>query len=260
MPRTARKLSNSGYYHVISRGNGKQILFEEDADRHVFLGILKKIRKEEGFDVIAYCLMENHFHLLIRADDGLDHIMKRINTTYAVYSNSKYDRVGHLFQDRFMSVPVESDAALLSVIRYIHNNPAKAGICAADRYPWSSWNAYVKGSDFVSTDLVLELCGGLREFLYFSGREDAAGTQHLEVKESEHLKDRTAQRIIQERLHLKSGTQLQALPRAQRDSALWELKKAGLSIRQIERLTGVSRGVVQKVCSARKKMTEGQSP
>ena len=147
MPRTARQHGNSGYYHIIARGIGKQVLFEEDEDYYFFLNTLKKYMEEEKYQVVAYCLMENHFHLLLKIEDGMDRIMKKISTRYAFYYNTKYEREGHLFQDRYKSLPIENDLYLMSVVRYIHNNPVKAGISSVDRYRWSSWYAYTGTKD-----------------------------------------------------------------------------------------------------------------
>ena len=110
MPRRARTISNSGYYHVVMRGIGKQILFEERADYLRFLETLERYLSEEPFDVLAYCLMENHVHLLLHTQSGLERIMKRIAGSYAYYFNNKYERSGHLFQDRFSSEPIDSDS------------------------------------------------------------------------------------------------------------------------------------------------------
>ena len=94
MPRRARTISNSGYYHVVMRGIGKQILFEERADYLRFLETLERYLSEEPFDVLAYCLMENHVHLLLHTQSGLERIMKRIAGSYAYYFNNKYERSG----------------------------------------------------------------------------------------------------------------------------------------------------------------------
>lgn len=246
MPRTARKIGRTGLYHIVARGVGKQIIFEEDNDFLYFLGLLKKYLKEEGAVLYAYCLMDNHFHLLVKIESVMDRLMKKIATAYAFYFNTKYERTGHLFQDRYKSMPVDDNRYLLSVVRYIHNNPANAGICSADSYRWSSWRAYTGSSSLVSTDLVLSLTCGLEGFLIFSGQDDEEGVTHLEVMERKQISDRMAQAIINEKLHMTSGTQIQGLGRAERDSALRKLKEAGLSIRQIERLTGINRGVVLK--------------
>ncbi len=247
MPRTARTISQSGYYHVLSRGTGKQILFEDDDDHIFFLKKLDKYRKEEKSDIIAYCLMDNHYHLLVRSDN-LDRLMQKTGTAYAVYYNKKYDRTGHLFQNRFKSVPVETESSLLNAVRYIHNNPVKAGICSADRYRWSSWIAYSGKKSIVRTDPVLSILGGRDGFLLYSLLEDPDTTKscQLEIEHTGRLTDKRARQIIREKLNLESGTKIQDMSRQHRDMALRILKNEHLSIRQIERLTGLSRGIIQK--------------
>ncbi len=249
MPRTARITSTSNYYHILSRGIGKQMIFEDDSDYLYFLHKLKKTLEEDDFDVIAYCLMENHFHLLLRISSGMDRIMKKICTSYAIYYNKKYERAGHLFQDRYKSVPIESEASLLNTVRYIHNNPVKAGICQADQYRWSSWNAYCKESNIVNTYTVLSMVGGLDGFIKYSSLYDPESTDNLEITDTGYLSDTKAKQIINMKFHLKTGTQIQKFDKDNRDHALFILKKEGLSIRQIERLTGISRGIVQKAKS-----------
>ena len=247
MPRTARTISQSGYYHVLSRGTGKQIIFEDDEDHIFFLKILDKYRKEESSDIIAYCLMDNHFHILVRSDN-LDRLMQKTGTTYAVYYNKKYDRTGHLFQNRFKSVPVETESSLLNVVRYIHNNPVKAGICSVDQYRWSSWEAYFGKKSLVQTDIVLSILGGRDGFLLYSKLDDTDPAESclLDVDHTGRLTDEKAHRIIREKLNLESGTKIQSMSRQHRDMALRILKNEHLSIRQIERLTGLSRGIIQR--------------
>ena len=123
-------MSESGIYHVILRGVNRQAIFEDDEDSEQFLDILEGCKAVSGFEVLAYCLMGNHVHLLMRVGkEPLSTIFRRIASKYVYWFNVKYDRVGHLFQERFKSEPVEDDAYLATVMRYIHNNPVKAGIC-----------------------------------------------------------------------------------------------------------------------------------
>ena len=244
MPRNPRVFSNTGYYHIVFRGIGKQILFEDTADYRHYLHTLRRFQQENSFELIAYCLMENHIHLLVHVESDLDKAMKQISVSYAYYFNMKYDRSGHLFQDRFLSEPIEDDRYLLAVVRYIHNNPVKAGICRRDEYLWSSWHEYVGSGDLVSPALVLDLVGGIDGFLQFSTND--ASDEHLDISEKRRLSDAQAIRVIRNELHLQSGTLLQKMSRADRDRALHVLKENGLSLRQIERLTGINRGVVLK--------------
>ena len=231
MARKPRKLSESGYYHVVCRGVGTQILFEDENDYRRYLNTLQRFLEENGLTLIAYCLMENHVHLLLHAENGLDRAMKQIAVSYAHYYNWKYDRTGHLFQGRFMSEPIEDERYLLAVVRYIHNNPPKAGICPREKYRWSSWHEYVGTEEYASPQLVLGLAGGVDAFVQFS--QSDAPESFLDVSRSKRVSDTEAISLIRDELHLKSGTQLQAMSRDERNRALRVLKERGLSVRRV---------------------------
>lgn len=151
MPREKRQKALFSTYHVIVRGIEKKDIFKDDLDNRQFLYILKYTKEKISFKLEAFCLMKNHAHLVIH-DNGNDisQIMKIINTTYAQYFNKKYERVGHLFQDRFKSKLIEDDIYLITTITYIHNNPVKANIVELpEQYSWSSFNEYVNGTSIV---------------------------------------------------------------------------------------------------------------
>ncbi|MBQ3849619.1 MAG: transposase, partial [Clostridia bacterium] len=104
MSRQARRLSETGYFHVIVRGIGKQLLFEHDDDYRYYLMLLERYISQLSVSVCAYCLMENHVHLLLKdSKNELSLFMKKMGVSYSSYFNKKYDRTGHLFQDRFFS-------------------------------------------------------------------------------------------------------------------------------------------------------------
>ena len=110
MPRQARKKSANGIYHIILRGINQQQIYEETEDYHKFIGILKDCQVLSGFKLYAYCLMGNHVHMMIKVEgESLEQIIKRIGGRYVYWYNSKYSRVGHLFQDRFKSEPIEDN-------------------------------------------------------------------------------------------------------------------------------------------------------
>ena len=245
MARQARKKSFTGYLHVIVRGIGKQILFEEKADYGYYLSLLKKYAEETGVIVCAYCLMENHVHLLVH-DKGneLTRFMKKIGICYALYYNNKYDRTGHLFQDRFMSEPVETQEYLLTVFRYILNNPAKAGICPASEYLWSSYQNYDSVESFVDTTMLRQLIGDWEQYAGF-----IAAQNHDQCMEfmSHKKDDNWAKDVLRATLDVESGTVIQSYEKTRRNEALRKLKEAGLSCRQIERLTGIGRSIVQRI-------------
>lgn len=154
MPRAARiKKSIDGIYHIIERGNEKKDIFKNHADRIKFLEILDRNKEKYGYKVYAYCLMNNHIHLLIGSNGSdISQVMKSINVSYVLYFNRKYNRCGHLFQDRFKSEYIDSDEYLLEVSRYIHLNPVRAGIVTSenlDSYLWSSFTAFIGGKNAV---------------------------------------------------------------------------------------------------------------
>lgn len=135
------------------------------------------------------------------------------------------------------------DAYLLCVFRYILNNPVKAGISRAEVYPWSSYHEYGKGNGLTNTDVFCDLIGNAERFHAFLHQTDST-----ECMEAESLKkdDAWALDTLQKTLNIKSGTCLQKYDRKQRDEAIRLLKEKGLSVRQLERLTGISRGTIQR--------------
>jgi len=128
MPRTIRKGSKTGVYHIMLRGINKQCIFNDGEDKRIFINRLLRYKEIGDFEIYAYCLMDNHVHLLIKErSETVSVLIKRIGVSYVNWFNNKYDRTGHLFQDRFKSEPVENDSYLLTAARYIHQNPVKIG-------------------------------------------------------------------------------------------------------------------------------------
>ena len=145
MPRQAREKGAYSTYHIILRGNERRKIFMCNEDKSKFLDILERVRIRYHCIIEAFCLMDNHVHMLVN-DNGHDisQIMKSLNISYVSYFNKTYNRVGHLFQDRFRSELITDDNYLLQVSVYIHQNPVKAGIVdIPEQYEWSSMNAYL---------------------------------------------------------------------------------------------------------------------
>lgn len=140
MPRRPRQLADSGIYHVMLRGVNRDVLFLEAGDYERFLTTLGRVRADSGCMVLAYCLMPNHVHLIVRTTgEPIGAVIKRLGVSYAGWFNRKYGRVGHLFQDRFQSRPVEDDSYFVTLIRYVWNNPVEAGLVERpELFPWSS--------------------------------------------------------------------------------------------------------------------------
>ena len=246
MPRRARRKSESGIYHIMLRGINRQVIFEDEEDNLKFLETLKNYKAVSGYKLFAYCLMSNHIHLLIKVEkEDLDLIIKRIAGSYVYWYNWKYKRNGHLFQDRFKSEPVEDDAYFLTVIRYIHQNPIKAGLSKTiDDYKFSSYNEYIINSNLVDTDFCLGIIDK-EQFIDFNMEE----TQDvcLEIEDNDfRLTDDEAREIIRKISKCKTATEFQNLSIDKRDKYLKILRNNGLSIRQISRLTGIGFNIVRK--------------
>ena len=151
------------------RGNERKNIFLDDKDKLRFMETVFEKEQEERFYMHAFCLMNNHVHLMLsEGNEDIGTAMKRITVSYVSYFNKKNKRVGHLFQDRFRSEVVEQDSYVLSLARYIHQNPVKAGMAArAADYKWSSYNCYLdKGNYFakmLDTNVILGLFSANRE-------------------------------------------------------------------------------------------------
>ena len=182
MARYKRIYSETGIYHVMTRGNDKSDIFIDKWDCKKYLDILSEKKEDLNYYLYAFCIMRNHSHLIIKEEeDSLSNIMKRINISYASYFNKKYGRIGHVFQDRYRSEPIEDDRYLLTATRYIHNNPVKANIVRnCEDYPWSSYNYYTgkfddKGlveTDFVSSIFSEDSHNRVKSFIDFSSKEN----------------------------------------------------------------------------------------
>jgi REP element-mobilizing transposase RayT len=148
MPRIARSLHPDGIHHVFARGATRQALFVDDLDRRRYLALLSRFSTRMAWSCLTYCLMGNHFHLVIEAPTrDLSNGMQRIQGQFAQAFNRRHRGSGHVFQGRFKAVPVEDDEQLWAVIRYVAQNPVEAGLCEApELWPWSSHGAILNGS------------------------------------------------------------------------------------------------------------------
>lgn len=251
MPRRARGKSPTGIYHVVLRGINKQAIFEDADDYRKMLSIFKNYQEKSGYEIFAYCLMHNHVHLLIKeGEEELGLVFRRLGVAYVFWYNWKYSRCGHLFQDRYKSQVVDSERYFLTVLRYIHQNPLKAGMTSKlAAYPWSSYGEYLDGRKICNTEYALGLFSkeeneAVKLFEEFNVVENT--DQCLEYESHMRLVDSEAAEIIRSISGLSSPMQVQSLEKQKRNGIVRKLKARGLSIRQIERLTGVSFAVVRR--------------
>jgi REP element-mobilizing transposase RayT len=168
MARALRIQYPGAYYHVTSRGNERRDIYKSQRDREKFLFYLESSSERYGARIHGYCLMSNHYHLLLETPEGnLSQIMRHINGAYTTYYNIKRKRSGHLFQGRYHAVLLEADAHVKELSRYIHLNPVRAGVIEKpEDYPWSSYRAFIDTTDspqWLHRDFVLGYFGGNNE-------------------------------------------------------------------------------------------------
>jgi len=252
LARQARKKSATGMYHIMMRGINRQNIFEDQDDYIRFIETLSQYKKICGYSIYAYCLMGNHVHLLLKeGEEPIEQIMRHICGSYVYWYNWKYQRIGNLFQDRFKSEPVENDSYFLTVLRYILQNPLKAGMVKAiENYQWSSIGEYSKRSELIDVEYVLKIFNEDRTIAiesltsFLKAQSDDCC---LDIEEKCILTDEEGLKLIMEICQVTNAPELQSLGKSTRDSYLKQLKEEyHLSIRQIERLTGINRGVIFK--------------
>jgi putative transposase len=166
MARRPRVEIVSGLYHVIVRGNERKAVFHDDLDRELYLARIALYRRRFGFSLLAYCLMDNHVHLAIETGaTSLSRVMLALQSSYTQAFNRRHGRVGHLFQGRYKAFLVQKDRYWLALLRYIHENPTKAGMVdLSERYAWSSDRFYRsgRGPEWLDLDRGLSLLGSQR--------------------------------------------------------------------------------------------------
>ncbi|WP_026907093.1 transposase [Paucisalibacillus globulus] len=252
MARRPRRQSQTGIYHIMMRGVNRQTIFEEDTDRVRFLETLKKYKERINYQIFAYCLMDNHVHLLMKgSEEELSQSIKRISSSYVYWYNLKYDRFGHLFQGRFKSEPVNDADYFMTVLRYIHQNPIKAGL-GKDVFQckWTSINEYIIKPELVDIELGLKLFSSNRNTAiekYVDYMQQHNEDECLDDTVKLNLKDEQVREYLYE-MGIRNTSMLQQMDKVTRDAVLEKLiQLEGISIRQVSRITGISRSVFERI-------------
>ncbi len=187
MPRPLRIEYPGAYYHVMNRGLNRQRIFANDKDRQNFLDLIGEIHRLWKVEIFAYCLMGNHYHLLLKTPAGnLSRVMRHLDGIYTQKYNRVHHRDGPLFRGRYKAILVDADEYLLSVARYIHHNPKQAGIVSTiGNYRWSSHRGYLnykKAAEWLNTKEVLSILGRGRSRIEQYKKYMASGVEK-EIKE-----------------------------------------------------------------------------
>ena len=194
MPRPLRILFCGAYYHVINRGRNKQVICHDDKDFETFKYVLRTSAESSSVEVIAYSLMSNHYHLVVKTPKGnLPDFMRQVNSVYTQKYNKRYGGDGSIFKGRYKSILAQDGAYVLKLIHYTHNNPVRAGIVKDCKdYKYSSHNNYLKGEErywlkFKNTLRThwkneINLIGKYKEFMSKSDKEIDAFCENKRIK------------------------------------------------------------------------------
>ena len=264
MTRKPRETSLTGIYHVMLRGINRQDIF---IDRDDFWKFIKTLHQQVNpkdelgrsltprCNIYSYCLMPNHIHLLIRnKTESIGSIIKSIAITYAAYFNKRYERVGHLFQDRFKSEPVNDMNYFLTLIRYIHQNPIAGGITKrVEDYPWSSWIEFLtpeKCQMPVCTTNAVTKRISLDELKALVDEPLPKSAVALESDNEDNdtnlIIEEKFNRFLDDNFNISDSQSLRNLPEAQLHEILQAAISSGFSIRRLAQITGLSRYAIQK--------------
>lgn len=222
MSRYPRSYIKTTYFHVITQGINKNYIFEREEDIKYYIKIMYNLIEKQKVEIVAYCIMNNHAHILIKAEEikELSKYMQRLNTKYAIYYNKKYEKVGYVFRDRYKSEGIYSEEQLYSCINYIYNNPVKAGMCnKAEEYPYSNHrkikNNIVEDYNFIDINENDGICQNVLEKF-----------------------------LIENNLELEY---LKANKRKLRELIIILKQKTNCSLREIAEYTNVSRETIRKI-------------
>lgn len=228
------------------RGVNRDAIFLENEDFEHFLRALQETKVASGSAVLAYCLMTNHVHLVLHTEkESIGGVMKRLGVRYASWFNRKYGRVGHVFQDRFASKPVEDDAYLSALLPYIWNNPVVAGMAMRpEEYPWSSRRWLGHASPLLDHELLTQLLPMDPEEL--ADVHAADGVQFDLLKPPRYTQDEAAE-LLQAASGVKTPQEFDALSREVQRLVVRELRTRGVSYSLIARVVGRSKSTVVRM-------------
>lgn len=242
MPRKPRKESSTQIYHVIVRGNNRQLLFLNDEDKLFFTNRIFKYSEQLNISIYSYCIMGNHVHILLGRTPKiiLSLFVQKLANSYVFYFNRKYECSGHLFQGRFKSEPVESDEYFKTVLRYILQNPQKANIDSFVNYKWNSY------CQLVNTDIASKID---RTFVYELFEGISPMKKYLKLNEKHHCmeyetrilpSDEKVSRILSTLLKIDNIHMIKSLTPDQLSKKLIVLRHSNFPLAQISRVTGLS--------------------
>ena len=248
MPRSPRAKSFTNTYHIIIRGINRQDIFLDNQDFKKMLKEIKKIKEKYKYNLYAYVLMPNHIHLMINSqNEDVSKVVQSLNIRYTQYFNSKYERIGHLFQDRFRSKAVEDEGYFRDLVRYIHKNPQNAGL--KDEYPWTSYYEYVYQNDGITDkNAVMKLFQN--DIQYFKEFHKNYRNKYINVDYEmvNRIEDKEAIQIMKELSNEENLMKIQNYGIKEKYSLIKQFTKIeGITKVQIARILGINKKTVERI-------------
>lgn len=248
MGRTSRNdMKNSSFFHIMVQGINKEKIFNTNENKEKYIDLIYK--NNEGIEIIAYCIMDNHAHILVKIDDIVDmqNWMKKTNISYAIYYNQTNNRVGYVFRDRYKSQTIKNEKHLYTCVDYIHENPVKAYICKKKGdYAFSSYVSKYKGNQNELKRYVGQVANmNLKQLV-----KDEEDIDFKFIEDEKEDKEENCKRIIEDFLQTK-GLRIKELNGEEK--ALSEIVNIlkyqnNISYRLMEKYLGVGREKIRRLC------------
>ena len=229
------------------RGINRSNIFESDQDKEFFLNSMYRAREKSGFKVIGYFLMNTHLHLLLQESEEIGVSIKRITVSYVQWFNRKYNRVGHLFQNRYKSEPIEDERYLMTVLRYIHQNPIKAGMVKeASKYNWSSYHQYLKMYDskdyLINGEIMKAYFDSKKGFAEF--HKEMSKENYMDYKNINKYSDDELLELFKKKISIDKFYKIPLTDRANLIKDIYH--ETGASIRDLSRGLGIGRSIIER--------------
>lgn len=245
MARIRKENINTSFFHIMVQGNNKDYIFNSEKDIYEYIKIMKETKEKNDIIILAYCIMNNHAHMLINEEnvENLTKYMHRVNLIYAKYYNKKYDRVGYVFRDRYKTQPIYSEKHLHACVRYIHNNPVKAGICRnANEYKYSSC---YKNIFYTNTEIEKKI----RKIVNTNKENESREEQEFIFMENEANSEEQCKNILAEILTQNNITKKEFYENEKLiNSTIRRLKiENNISYRAMENILGINRKRLRKI-------------
>ena len=226
------------------RGINRDFFFKRESEKKLFLELVKEQQDNKLFEVVAWCIMDNHVHMIVKADTvDMSKAIKIVSLKFAARYNKTQQRTGPVFGDRYRSECIEDDSYLLGALRYVHLNPVKAGITKSpSHYPWSSYDEYLDGANFIDENQRRFILGmfsdNLEGFAQFHTRPD--DTEYLETREDiEKHRSILANKLLEDfccERGITSAEQIHGSPELFAEISMRLTQRAKLSLRQAAEL------------------------